>query len=261
VPYQDITVDELPALLRERQPRIIDMRDPAARETGMLEGAEPASDALIGSLARQRRNAPPILVYCYHGNTSRDLCTLLATFGVREVYNLVGGWAAWGAKQAGASVTPLPLAPGLGPEHQSWLRARGLDPADLNARVDNGMAALMLAALDGEAEFVDALLAAGADPHAVNDDEHHALWFACVNGDITLVNRLIAAGCRVDNRNVNGVTCTIYAASTGKLDVLRALVEAGADLSIRTHDGYDALDSCTTLPVLRFLKPMLVKAS
>jgi len=34
-------------------------------------------------------------VYCYHGNSSRDLCTLLVGMGLRQVYNLVGGWAAW----------------------------------------------------------------------------------------------------------------------------------------------------------------------
>ena len=52
-----------------------------------------------------------------------------------------------------------------------------------------------------------------------------------------------------------GVTCLIYAASIGKLDILRALVEAGADLSRRTIDGFNALDSASTLPVLKFLKP------
>jgi ankyrin repeat protein len=74
------------------------------------------------------------------------------------------------------------------------------------------------------------------------------------------VKRLIEAGCDIDRRNVNGITCAIYAASAGRLEALRVLAEAGADLGIRTPDGFDALDSAATLPVLRFLKPLVNQA-
>jgi len=145
----------------------------------------------------------------------------------------------------------------LSGNHKSWLIAQGFDPENLNSRVDLGMSSLMVAVLKGEHEIVDALLSAGADPKQINDDEHHALWFACVNGDTTLIKKLIVSGCDIDNRNINGVTCAIYAASTGKLDVLRILVDAGANLDIRTSDGSDALDSASTLAVLRYLKPLM----
>jgi ankyrin repeat protein len=75
-----------------------------------------------------------------------------------------------------------------------------------------------------------------------------------VHGDPDLVSRLIAHGANVDNQNVNGATCAIYAASTGKLDVLKRVVEAGADLRLETTGGYTALDSASTLPVLKFLR-------
>ena len=74
------------------------------------------------------------------------------------------------------------------------------------------------------------------------------------------MEKLIACGSDLDNRNVNGVTCAIYAASTGKLEVLRILVDAGANLDTCTLDGVDALDSASTLPVLRYLKPLMRQA-
>jgi ankyrin repeat protein len=75
------------------------------------------------------------------------------------------------------------------------------------------------------------------------------------------VEKLIVSGSDINNRNVNGVTCAIYAASTGKLDVLETLVAAGADLGICTTDGIDALESSSTLPVLRYLKTRMSEAS
>lgn len=250
--YQDISVAEMEVLLQKDGLTIIDMRDAQTRSRGQLSNAQAASEQLISALMRQRKTNPHVLVYCYHGNSSRDLCSLLSQMGLTRVYNLSGGWAAWENWQQ--------QRPGLKQTHKAWLSAQGFDPDNLNSRVGMGMSPLMHAALKGEHELLDALLEAGADPRQVNDDEHHPLWFACVNGDTRLVEKLIASGSDINNRNVNGVTCAIYAASTGKLEVLQILVEAGANLAISTHDGVDVLDSASTLPVLRYLKPLLRQA-
>jgi rhodanese-related sulfurtransferase len=252
VSYQDILAVEVDELLRTARPVVVDQRDAESRSKGQLPEAVAASDAVINTLVRQRRSNPAVLVYCYHGNQSRDLCSFLGQLGLSRVYNLQGGWEAWQIWQQ--------QQPQLNEGCIDWLRSQGFDPEDLNSRVELGMSALMKAALTGDHVVVDALLAAGADVRAVNDDEHHALWFACVNGDVSLVQKLIAAGSDIDNRNVNGVTCVIYAASTGKLEVLKTLIEAGADPGITTHDGISALESASTRPVLRFLRTLMREA-
>lgn len=265
--YQDIHAAEVSALLQTEGLTVIDTRDAQAQARGQLPMAQPASEAVIQGLMRKRRSNPPVLVYCYHGNSSRDLCSLLGSFGLSRVYNLVGGWDAWenfqASLQTAEQATLKPSThkhPPLIDTHRDWLVSQGFEPDNFNSRVGLGMSPLMQATLKGEHDVVDALLAAGADPRQVNDDEHHALWFACVNGDTTLVEKLISHGSDVDNRNVNGVTCAIYAASTGKLDVLKVLVEAGANLDICTHDGISTLESASTLPVLRYLKPLMRRA-
>jgi thiosulfate sulfurtransferase len=88
LPYQDISANELEPFLNQKAPVVIDMRDAAAQVAGLLPNAQPASDALVSALVKRRHQAPPVLVYCYHGNTSRDLCTFLTQFGLPEVYNL-----------------------------------------------------------------------------------------------------------------------------------------------------------------------------
>ncbi|MET0052487.1 MAG: ankyrin repeat domain-containing protein [Candidatus Thiodiazotropha sp.] len=247
--YHDIHPELLSSITAIPGLIIIDQRDEMSRNRGQLPGSVTPSEELISALVRRRREDPPVLVYCYHGNQSRDLCAFLSKFGLSQVYNLEGGWQAlehWQAQQVDA-VNP----------HVAWMLEQGFDPDDLNSRIDLGMSALMIAALKGDMAQVDWLLLQGADPNPINDDGHHALWFACVNGDLDLVERLIEAGAKVNNRNVNGVTSAIYAASTGKLEVLKRLLAAGADPGIRTDDGYNALDSASTLEVLRFLKPIM----
>lgn len=247
--YQDLPASELEAFLQTEGLTIIDQRDAATRARGELANAQPVSDALVHQLRRRRREDPAVLVYCYHGNQSRGLCELLVQFGLRRVYNLAGGWDAWQAwqRQQGEQIA----------ERHRWLRTNGFDPENVNGRSEEGFSALMFAALHGDRQLVGDLLARGADPNHINDDGHHALWFACVHGDLSLIGHLIQSGADLDNRNVNGVTCAIYAASTGKIEVLKQLVEAGADLNICTDDGYNALDSATTLPVLRYLRPIV----
>lgn len=251
--YTNIAPSGLPALLQTEGLTIIDQRDADTRQKGQLADAQPASEHLINQLMRRRRSDPPVLVYCYRGNQSRDLCKLLVQFGLKRVYNLEGGWQALSSWRQGQQDHDSEL--------RDWQNANGFDPGNLNSRIELGMSALMLAALQGRQQLVQSLLQAGADPRPINDDGHNALWFACVSGDPAVVKMLLADAGDVDNRNVNGVTCAVYAASTGKLEVLQLLVEAGADLSIRSDDGYNALDSATTLEVLRFLRPMLCETA
>ncbi|OYY94911.1 MAG: hypothetical protein B7Y41_04965 [Hydrogenophilales bacterium 28-61-23] len=246
--YRDIECSELAALRDEADLLIFDTRDPDSYARGRLDGAQPVTDAALRKLMKSSQRERPVLVYCYRGNSSRDICQFIAGFGYSRVYNLAGGWQAWEAfKQAAPTRKPSPSL-------VAWLSHCGFPADNIHARAENSMSPLMLAALKGERALVEELLALGADPNHVNDDEHHALWFACVHGDPELVSLLIAHGANVDNQNVNGATCAIYTASTGKLEALKRLVQAGADLAKETSGGYTALESASTLPVLKFLR-------
>ena len=93
--YQDLQPSEVAALRAEGELTLFDTRDAASFAVGHLEGAEPVSDATLGRLIQARQPQRPILVYCYRGNSSRDVCKLIAGLGFSRVYNLVGGWQGW----------------------------------------------------------------------------------------------------------------------------------------------------------------------
>ncbi len=258
--YKDIAPADLTTLTSDPSLVIFDTRDPGSYARGHLEGAAPVSDAALMQLIRARQRERPILVYCYRGNSSRDMCQLITGMGFSQVYNLTGGWEAWMAYQQSLAavantITDTNSNPAATSEPlTAWMATQGFPEGGIHARITNGMSPLMMAALKGELALVEELIALGADPNHVNDDDHHALWFACVHGDTNLVKLLIDHGANVDNQNVNGATCAIYTASTGKLEVLKILVEAGADLSKETTGGYTALESASTWPVLKYLR-------
>jgi rhodanese-related sulfurtransferase len=99
-PFQCIGTERAEALLSCNDPLVLDARDAGSFATSHIDGAKPVSSAnigaFIGSIARLR----PILIYCHHGNASREYAQTFSDFGFSEVYSLDGGFEAWRAKPA-----------------------------------------------------------------------------------------------------------------------------------------------------------------
>ena len=95
--YTDIDIPAAQDLLAQDNLIVIDTRDAHAQSQGQLPGAQSATDELMMNLMKIRRSDPPVLVYCYEGNTSSDMCQFIAGLGLTQVYNLLGGWKAWSA--------------------------------------------------------------------------------------------------------------------------------------------------------------------
>jgi ankyrin repeat protein len=118
-----------------------------------------------------------------------------------------------------------------------------------------GQTALMVAAYYGHQAIVKMLLAAGADPNLLSDDQHGAdagmtaLMFAV--GSFFASNRqqiaktLIAGGADVNQRGIGGKTAIFCAAlaGSGYLDCVETLITAGADLDLHNDRGHTVLTS------------------
>ncbi|MGH9901664.1 MAG: ankyrin repeat domain-containing protein, partial [Pyrinomonadaceae bacterium] len=113
---------------------------------------------------------------------------------------------------------------------------RGDDERPVSAR------ALLRAAEGGDAEEVEALLAAGADVNATVGGGKTALMVAASRGHADVVRALLGAGASVNARSDNGFTALLNAVFCGHADVVRALLEKGADVSARTQLGSTAVN-------------------
>ncbi|MDP2228196.1 MAG: thiosulfate sulfurtransferase GlpE [Moraxellaceae bacterium] len=82
-------------LVAERSPAIVDVRDPASFAAGHLPGAVFLDNQSVSDFIEATAKERPVLVYCYHGNSSQSAAAWLASQGFTEVYSLDGGFEIW----------------------------------------------------------------------------------------------------------------------------------------------------------------------
>jgi len=102
------------------------------------------------------------------------------------------------------------------------------------ARIDaadytGGATALMLAARNGSATTVDALITAGAKVNVVTPQGTTVLMQAVANGSLPIAASLLAAGAEANAKDKSGASALSIAASLGLTDMARLLVAGGAD--------------------------------
>ena len=248
MPHTRITAEAAEHLLALDVPlTVLDARDPQAFARDRLDGAQLITRDSLTTLLLQSPKDRPVLIYCYHGNASQTYAAMFADFRFEQVFDLIGGWAAWEQHLA----APAPASP---PSMSEWLRARGYRGDAIDETIGNRTTPLMQAAREGDAAAVQALLQAGANLHAENADGNQALWLACFAESPQPLDLLIDSGARVDHQNHHGSSCLMYAASSGKVEVARRLLKAGASVALRSLDDYTALDMASTLECLRLLR-------
>ena len=125
----------------------------------------------------------------------------------------------------------------------------GIEIDELGAQ---GYTALMAAADRGHRSLVRILLAAGADPNLLSDDEGlgtgmTALMLAAgsffASNRQQIVRLLIDSGADVNQRGAGGKTAIFYAAlaGSGYVDCVETLITAGADLDLHNDRGHTIL--------------------
>jgi ankyrin repeat protein len=85
----------------------------------------------------------------------------------------------------------------------------------------------------GDREMVGALLRAGANPKAANQQGATPMWLAAVGGDAAIVNALLEAGVDANEPLPLGRTPLMVASRTGNVEAMTALIDRGADVNAR----------------------------
>jgi rhodanese-related sulfurtransferase len=248
-PFQCIAIEDAETLLLHGDPLVLDARDAGSFATSHIDGARPVSSGNIGAIIGTTAKTRPILIYCYHGNASREYAQTFSDFGFSEVYSLDGGYEAWRTRP------PAGENPMLDTSLRDWLAAQQFPPGEIDAVTANATTPLMKASHNGDRGIVRLLIAAGTEVNARNADGNNALWLACVGSHLDIIDMLVAAGIEIDNRNDNGATPLMYAASSGKAAIVERLLARGADVAAETLDGFSALDLAGTIECLALLRP------
>ena len=131
--------------------------------------------------------------------------------------------------------------------------------ADVNAQDAYGETPLRMAAQYNHAAAVRVLLEHGATMIG----NENALWRACSHGNADMLDALLAAKAEVNLVNAVGHTPLMRAVSSGSIDAVKKLVlEANADVHPRNRDGDTALSFAVTQGHVHIMKLLIAaKAS
>ncbi|WP_422413119.1 MULTISPECIES: ankyrin repeat domain-containing protein [unclassified Endozoicomonas] len=113
----------------------------------------------------------------------------------------------------------------------------------INAVMNAGFTALMIASSEGVTDLAELLIRHGADVNAARaEDGVTALFFAAKNNDIDITRLLIGAGADLNTpRTSDGATPLSIAVQEGCTECARLLIYAGADTSAALSSGMTLL--------------------
>lgn len=123
-----------------------------------------------------------------------------------------------------------------GKAFEALLKSPGTDVKAINQA---GETPLMLAAIKGRLDWVQALVAHGA---LINEPGWSALHYAAAGPNEQVVRWLIQQGAELDARSPNGTTPLMMAAGYGGLSGAEILIEAGADVALLNDQRMTAAD-------------------
>jgi len=135
-----------------------------------------------------------------------------------------------------------PLLATVYPNHLEIARLLVSKGADINAKsVKGGDTALHIAASFAHKDFVEFLLANGANVRATQNAGWTPLHHAALGGNKDITEMLLAKGADINAKVNTGETALIIALQNGHTDVARILLEKNADVNVKADNGVTAL--------------------
>ncbi len=93
--FKRISTTEAKELIDTGTASIVDVRDAQSFNTAHIEGAVLLDNNTVDSFIDSTAKDTPVIVYCYHGNSSQNAGQFLAEKGFTEVYSVDGGFELW----------------------------------------------------------------------------------------------------------------------------------------------------------------------
>lgn len=97
--FQQIDIASARQLLKEEAVTVLDIRDAGSFSAGHIKSAIHAEAVDIDAFVADEDKNKPLLVYCYHGISSRGAAEYFTESGFARVYSLDGGYVAWSESQ------------------------------------------------------------------------------------------------------------------------------------------------------------------
>ena len=93
--FKHISVAETAQLQAQGKVVIADIRDEASFAAGHIAGSYHLTNGSLNGFMQQYEFDQPVVVVCYHGNSSQGAAQYLAQQGFEQVYSMDGGFESW----------------------------------------------------------------------------------------------------------------------------------------------------------------------
>lgn len=99
--YARLSCADAKAMIAEKDVNIVDIRDLPTFNNGHITNAEHLDNHSMAAFINDTEQDLPLIVCCYHGNSSQSAGAYLAERGFEEVYSLDGGYEQWATNYPG----------------------------------------------------------------------------------------------------------------------------------------------------------------
>lgn len=93
--FKRISTQQAKTLLDDNTATLADIRDQPSFLSSHIDGAIHLNNDNLDAFIAQTPLKKPLIVYCYHGNSSQSAGQFLAEKGFSEVYRMDGGFEEW----------------------------------------------------------------------------------------------------------------------------------------------------------------------
>ncbi|WPC74007.1 thiosulfate sulfurtransferase GlpE [Vibrio porteresiae] len=90
-----IDVANAQSLIETKEAVLVDIRDPQSYQVAHAKTAFHLTNETLHAFMESTEFDQPVLVMCYHGNSSQGAAQYLVNQGFEQVYSVDGGFEAW----------------------------------------------------------------------------------------------------------------------------------------------------------------------
>jgi len=96
--YKCISIEEAQTLIEDNKVTLVDIRDPASFAAGNITHSIHVTNENVEQLVAEADKTIPLIVYCYHGNSSKGAADYFFNMGFKDTYSMDGGFEDWKLK-------------------------------------------------------------------------------------------------------------------------------------------------------------------
>lgn len=97
--FERISVTQAAALIEQQNAIVVDVRDPNSFSQGHIKSATRVDNNNVHEFLESADKSRPLVVVCYHGNSSQQAAAVFAQQGFTQSYSMDGGMSEWSLTQ------------------------------------------------------------------------------------------------------------------------------------------------------------------